>query len=146
VSSDPDDRAVPGVHVIELHVENDVEAELELHKRPGAMTTLGFIADQGGEVGWNWNGGVDPHTKLWKPLTPATRELVTDLINAGLLIEREYVTHAAQAAGTGKLTLRLTDQGRNVVSKHRQRRVVASGPRPVTAGEVAALTPFREPS
>jgi hypothetical protein len=116
-----------GGGVIDLTVRNDVEAELGLAKRPGAMSTLEFIADHGGEVGWNWehtirNGKVEP-------LNPATRELVADLICMQLVEEIEYVTSALQV--NGRLTLKLTSKGRNVVAKHRQRKVVASEVKPV---------------
>lgn len=139
--SAPDrDPVVPGIAVIDLEATGpDVAAELGLDKRPGAMTTLGFIADKGGEVGWNWDGGIDPKTGLWKPLSREARELVTDLINMELVKEREYVTHAAQAQGTGKLTLVLTDKGRNVVEKMRARKIVGRSPRPITVSELAEL-------
>ncbi len=127
------------LNVIDLKIVNDVEAELGLDEMPGAMTTLCYLADSGGEVGWNWNGGIDPKTGLWKPLSHETRERVTDLINMGLCVEREYVSSAAQAEGTGRLTLVLTDKGKNVVETHRKRRVVMSEARPLHAEEIAEL-------
>jgi hypothetical protein len=97
---------------VDLKIDNDVELELGLAKKPGAMSTLGYLADHGGEVPWNWDN-----------IKPATRELVADLIVAGLVVEREYVTHALQTQG--RLALRLTDKGRNVIEIHRRRKVTA---------------------
>jgi hypothetical protein len=113
--------------VIDLTVQNDVEAELGLAKRPGAMSTLGFIADHGGEVPWSWEHAVRDGKVA--PLSPATRELVADLICMGLVEEIEYVTSALQV--NGRLSLRLTTKGRNVVSVHRSRKVVASEVKPI---------------
>lgn len=124
-----------GIAVIDVAVHGDVEAELKLLGKPGAMSTLEYIADQGGEVRWSWEGGEDPRTGLWQPVSQQTRELVTDLINAELLREREHVTDARQREGTGMLTLWLTDKGRNVVSKHRAMKMSIGTPRPMTVEE-----------
>jgi hypothetical protein len=110
----------PAVGVVDLKIANDVELELGLAQKRGAMGTLEIIADRGGEIAWSWEG-----------ISHATRELVADLIELELVIEREYVTSALQLHG--RLTLRLTDKGRNVVEIHRKRKVVAS--------EVRALEP-----
>jgi hypothetical protein len=102
----------------DLTVKNDVAGELDLDKLPGAMRTLEFLADQGGEVAWSWDN-----------IKPATREMVADLIQYELVKEMEYVTSALQLHG--RLALRLTDKGRNVVSIHRQRKIVASEVKPI---------------
>lgn len=128
--------AVPGIAVIDLRSEGeDITIDLPILKRPGAQRTLYFIADRGGEVGWDWNGGIDPKTNLWKPLSHETRELITDLINAEILREREYVAGNAVA----KLTLFLTDKGRNLVAKMRAHKIVGTEARPLTVDEMREL-------
>jgi len=131
--------ASSGIGVVDLTVENDVEAELALHKIPGAMGTLEIIANQGGEVGWSWDWAIDPETRIQRPVSEATKRVITALINMELVREREHVTHAGQASGTGKLTLRLTDKGRNVVAKHRTRKVVAKDARILSVEEARAM-------
>jgi hypothetical protein len=116
--------------VIDLKVDNDVELELGLAKRPGAMGTLEIIAQHGGEVPWNWEYVQDPKGGT-RPLSPATRELVADLIVMGLIEEIEYVTSALQLHG--RLTLKLTGKGRNIVEVHRKRKVVASEVKPIVS-------------
>lgn len=105
--------------VAELTVKNDVAGELELGQ--WHTFTLENIADRGGEIPWDWN------VMMAKDVTPAKlaarNEMIADLIVHGLVVEREYVTHARQL--NGKLALRLTDKGRNVVELHRQRKIVA---------------------
>ena len=105
--------------IVDLRIENDVELELGLAGKPGAMTTLEYLADHGGEVGWSWDN-----------IKPQTREMVADLIELGLVKEMEYVTHALQIHG--RLALRLTDRGRNVVAIHRKRKVTASEVKPIS--------------
>lgn len=99
------------VGVADLKIENDVAGELRL--RPAAIKTLEYIAQRGGEVSWTWEG-----------IKQETREMVADLILAGILIEREYVTDARQLHG--RLALKLTDKGRNVLETHGKRKIVAS--------------------
>lgn len=112
--------------VIDLKIENDVEAELRspstgkpLAQIPGATKTLEYLADHGGEVNWSWEG-----------IANATREMVADLIQMELVKEIEYVTSATQLHG--RLALRLTDKGRNVVATHRKRKVIASEVKPLS--------------
>ena len=114
---------------VDLRVDNDVELELGLAKRPGAMSTLGFIADQGGEVPWNWDWTIRDGQRA--PLNHATRELVADLIVMGLCEEIEYVTSALQLHG--RLTLKLTSKGRNVVEIHRKRKITVSEVKPIAS-------------
>jgi hypothetical protein len=109
---------VNGTGVIDLTIDNDVELELGLANKPGAMMTLSILADCGGECPWTWEGK-----------SHATRELVADLIQMELVKEIEYVTHAMQLHG--RLALRLTDKGRNVIAIHRKRKVVASEVKPL---------------
>lgn len=99
-----------GFGVADLTVQNDVQGELKI--RQAAMQTLEHIADHGGEINWSWD-----HIKQ------ATIEMVADMIEDDLIVEREYITHALQV--NGRLTLRLTDKGRNVVETHRRRKIVA---------------------
>ena len=69
---------------------------------------LTFIAERQGEISWDWS----------KVERPDAREMVADLINKRLLVEREYVTSAlAQIQGRDRLYLRLTDQGRAIVDR-----------------------------
>ena len=110
--------SVGGVGVANLTIHNDVAGELKL--RPAALQTLEYIADKNGEINWSWEN-----------IKPATREMVADLIQDGLVIEREFVTHALQL--TGKLTLKLTDKGRNVVELHRKRKITASAVKPLVS-------------
>lgn len=65
-----------------------------------------YVADRGGEIPWAWN-----------KLRPEAKAMVADLINKQIMLEREYVTHAAQMSGS--LYLRLTDQGRQVADQIR---------------------------
>lgn len=107
------------IGVAEITVKNDVAGEFQLGQ--WHLFTLENIADRGGEIPWDWN------VMMTKDVTPARlaarNEMIADLITEGLVIEREYVTHARQL--NGKLALRLTDKGRNVVELHRQRKIVA---------------------
>lgn len=126
-------QAPTGIGAIDLRVENDVEAELALHKLPGAMTTLEYIANHGGEVNWRWDVCMSPDGRV-VPLSQRTKDTVTAMINMELLREREYVRGNAVC----QLTLVLTDKGRNVVAKHRRRKVVASSVREVSSEEAIA--------
>ncbi len=93
-----------------------VAGELSLTE---AMTrTLDFLALHGGEVPWSWDN-----------IKPATREMVADLIEHELVKEMEYVTSALQLHG--RLALKLTDKGRNVLTIHRQRKIIASEVKPI---------------
>jgi len=65
---------------------------------------LGFLADRGGEVPWDWS-----------KVNPDAKAMIANLMNEGLVIDREYVTHAA--AFEHRLVLRLTDRGRAVVEQ-----------------------------
>jgi hypothetical protein len=84
---------------------------------------LDFLAGRGGEISWDWE----------KVERPDAREMVADLINKGLLLEREYVTHAAQLHGRNHL--RLTDQGRAVAGRLETLRASAT-----TAADAATAT------
>lgn len=116
-----------GFGVVDLSIKNDVQGELSLGDKEMAM--LEYLADRGGEVPWSWEPS--PGSRATKEQLDAVRERVADLIVGGLVIEREHVTHVAQLAG--RLTLRLTDKGRNVVDKHRQRKIIASDVKPITS-------------
>lgn len=100
----------------DITIKNDVAGELSLS--PAMIQTLEFLADHGGEVPWSWEN-----------IRPATREMVADLIEHDHVREMEYVTSALQIQG--RLALRLTDKGRNVVSVHRGRKVIASEVKPI---------------
>jgi hypothetical protein len=63
-----------------------------------------FLGERGAEIDWDW-----------ERCRPDAAAMVADLINKELLLEREYVTHAAQLRGT--LKLRLTDKGRAVLEQ-----------------------------
>lgn len=62
---------------------------------------LEHLIERGGEVPWDWS-----------KLTPNAKAMIANMINSGLVIEREYVMHAAQLHGD--LKLRVTDHGRAV--------------------------------
>lgn len=64
---------------------------------------LEFLAGRGGECPWDW-----------AKCRPDVSAMVTDLINKRLVSEVEYTTHASVE---GRLHVRLTDQGRSVVSQ-----------------------------
>ena len=74
----------------------------ELRVSQPEMRMLEFVAGRGGEISWDWS--------LVKPTAKA---MIANMINAGLVIEREYVTHAAELHGILKLAI--TDKGRAVV-------------------------------
>ena len=65
---------------------------------------LQFVADHGGEIDFDWS-----------KYRPDAAQMVKEMINKGLVIEREYFTHALQLRG--QLKLRLTDLGRAVVGQ-----------------------------
>jgi hypothetical protein len=58
--------------------------------------------------------------------------MVCDLIEANIVVEREYITHALQTR-PDRLTIKITDRGRNVVEAQRKRKI--------TAGAVQSVTP-----
>jgi hypothetical protein len=68
------------------------------------LKMLEYIADRGGEIPWDWS-----------KCAPPAKAMIANMINNELVIEREYVTHAAQLVG--ELKLRLTDQGRAVLAQ-----------------------------
>ncbi len=105
------------IGVVDLTYRDDVAAELALTS--AMCKTLCYLANHGGEIPWDWEA------------RPAgTREMVATLINRGLLIEREYWA-SPLAIKPERLCMRLTDMGRNVVTKLRQPLVaVASEVRP----------------
>jgi len=74
----------------------------ELRVSQPEMRMLEFVAGRGGEISWDWS-----------LVKPAAKAMVANMINAGLVIEREYVTHAAELHGILKLAI--TDKGRAVV-------------------------------
>jgi len=74
----------------------------ELRVSQPEMRMLEFVAGRGGEISWDWT-----------LVKPAAKAMVANMINAGLVIEREYVTHAAELHGILKLAI--TDKGRAVV-------------------------------
>lgn len=116
----PDEPIALGV--IDLTVKNDVQGELRLGDKEMAM--LEHLADRGGEVPWSWEPS--PGVKVTPEQLKAVHDRVCDLIQGGYLVEREYM----QGLTVAKLTLRLTDTGRNVVEIHRKRKIVASEVKP----------------
>ena len=98
------------IGVADLKIQNDVAGELKL--RPAAIKTLEYLIEKGGEVNWSWEG-----------IKQETREMVADLIEAGLCVEREHVTHAWQVK-PDRLTLKITEKGRNVIDVHHKRKIV----------------------
>ena len=106
--------------VAELKVENDVELELGLARYPYVMQLLDWLAQQGGEVAWSARSA-HPNTKI----------VVDGVVKLELC---EIATHdIAHAWGTKYL--RLTDKGRNVLSIHKQRKVIIGPMREVSAEE-----------
>lgn len=65
---------------------------------------LEMLAARGGEIAWDWS-----------KVKPEAKAMLADLINKGLILDREYVTHARQAVG--RLVMRLTDQGRQIAEQ-----------------------------
>ena len=111
---------VPGlVGVADLTIKNDALHELRLD--PCAWPFLEKLIACGGEGSWTWNG-----------LPPAMSAMVVDLIEAGIVVEREYITHALQTV-PDRLTIKITDKGRNVVEAQRKRKI--------TAGAVQTVAP-----
>lgn len=64
-----------------------------------------FIADRGGEISWDWARCRDD-----------VKAMVADMINKQVVAEREYTSHAGVA---GRLHLRLTDTGHQVVAQYK---------------------------
>ena len=97
--------------VADLTIKGDALAELALD--PRAMQFLEHLIACGGEGSWTWNG-----------LPPAMSSMVCDLIEANIVVEREYITHALQTR-PDRLTIRITNKGRNVVEAQKKRKIVA---------------------
>lgn len=72
--------------------------------QPPQYNFLAMLASRGGEIPWDWS-----------KVKPDAKAMLADLINKGLIIDREYVTHAAQVRG--RLMLGLTDQGKQVAEQ-----------------------------
>lgn len=77
---------------------------------------LAFMLEHGGEIPWDWS----------KVPTVNGKALIVNLINKGLLIEREHVTHAAQL--NGALHLALTERGQ-AVARELAKHTIAASPR-----------------
>jgi len=77
---------------------------------------LEMLADRGGEIPWDWS-----------KVNPQAKAMCADLINKGLILDREYLLHAGQARGA--LYLRLTDEGRSVVDQIKAM-IIAPAPAP----------------
>ena len=100
-----------GVGVAELKVEGDVQAELDLPD--AAIRLFERLEACGGEGPFSWEG--IPHEQ---------REMIADMIELELVREREHVSHQWQIK-PDRLTMLLTDKGRNVLAAHRKRKIVA---------------------
>jgi hypothetical protein len=111
----------PGVGVADLTIKGDAVDELKLD--PRAAPFLDKLIACGGEGDWNWD-----HPRM----PQAMREMVADLILAGILVEREHVTHAAQVK-PDRLTIKITERGRNVIAAHHKRTIMAGSIREVRA-------------
>ena len=106
------------VGVVDLKYVHDVKTELKL--TGVQVQILEFVAEppkgERGRVPWSW-----------EQVSPATRNVVADLINRGLRIDQEMMTYAGTRART---FLRLTDKGRSVVAELSKTKIVASSVKP----------------
>lgn len=107
------------IGVADLTIKGDALDELKLD--PRALPFLEHLIACGGEGSWTWEG-----------LPAAMSSMVCDLIEANIVVEREYITHALQTR-PDRLTIKITDRGRNVVEAQRKRKI--------TAGAVQSVTP-----
>jgi len=73
----------------------------ELRLTPPEMKMLAFVAERGGEIEWDWS-----------KVNPNAKAMVANMINSGLVIDREHVDRGVVA----RVTLRLTDRGRAVAA------------------------------
>jgi hypothetical protein len=108
VNGSPSDISLGGF--VDLTIKNDVAEEL--HLTAHMMHALDVMAEMGGQIRWSW-GNVQAQT----------REMMTQLIGYELVREHGLLE--------GACSLRLTDKGRNVLSIHRQRKIVASEVKPI---------------
>lgn len=118
--------------VVEIKATHDVAGELRLS--PPTCKMLSFIAEHGGEVPFTWDSFAQKKlaakTLIEAQAIDQSRDMVVDLINAGYVREREYV-----AGSNVRLTLRLTDKGRNVVAELDQFKLVSTPVQSVTREE-----------
>lgn len=91
-------------------MRDDLERMRRIKLTTPEIRMLEHLVERGGEVPWDWS-----------KLTPNAKAMIANMINSGLVIEREYVTHAAQLHGV--LKLRVTDHGR-AVADHISKMVV----------------------
>ena len=130
----------PAFGVVGIRAENDVATELMLS--PPACHQLEFLAAHGGEVPFSWDTFAQrkmaAKTLLEAQTIDDARELLVDLINAGYVREREYVS-----AGVIRLFLRLTDKGKSVVAQLQKFRLVPESVKQISDEEVkeAITTP-----
>lgn len=97
--------------VADITIKGDAIDELKLD--PRAVPFLEQLIECGGEGDWNWD-----HPRM----PQALREMVADLILAGIVVEREHVQHAAQIR-PDRLTIKVTEKGRNVLAAHKRRTI-----------------------
>lgn len=95
--------ALANLGVIEISYRDDVAKEMGL--TAAMCKTLCHFAAIGGEMTWAWEGRPE-----------GTKQMIATLINRGLLIEREYYASPLSIVRE-RLAMRLTDMGRNVVTK-----------------------------
>jgi hypothetical protein len=88
----------------------------ELALSPPEMKMLGFIAERGGSIPWDWG-----------KCRPDVKAMIATMINKQIIVEQERVTHAAQA--NGALYLALTDIGRQCLTQ-----LAKMQPRRLTSG------------
>jgi len=105
--------------VADITVKGDAIEDLKLD--PRAVPFLDRLVASGGEANWTWD-----HPRMPQSM----REMVADLIVAQIVIEREYVTHAAQVK-PDRLTIKITERGRNVLAAHHKRTIAVGKVREV---------------
>lgn len=101
------------IGIVDLKITNDVAGELNLTLP--MFKVLDMLAKAGGELPFAWD-----------KILPASRELLADMIDAGLVLDHPIIGRRAD-----ECLLRMTDKGRNVLDKHRQSKVVAGDVKPV---------------
>lgn len=95
--------------IADIAVKGDAIEDLKLD--PRAVPFLEKLIECGGEGSWTWD-----HPRMPQSM----REMVADLIQASIVVEREHVQHAAQVI-PDRLTIKITDKGRNVLAAHKAR-------------------------
>lgn len=115
--------------VATITVKGDVMGDLKLDARSIPFMQR-LAVSPNGEANWQW---IPPAgSKISMGEWEAMKSMVCDLIEANLVKEREYVTSSGQVI-PDRITLQITDRGRNVLAEHAKMKLVAGKVENLTA-------------